>query len=100
MQPILLLTDHKALESWAHEVLGTPSGPRGCRSRWHQILSKYEVTVGYVPGKNITVADVLSRWAYPASQALRDISKQGNIMDDQEMKKFIREENLWRNNAW
>ncbi len=26
MQPVLILTDHKALESWAREVLDTPAG--------------------------------------------------------------------------
>ena len=35
LQPILVLTDHQALESWAKEVLDTPSGPLGRRSRWH-----------------------------------------------------------------
>ena len=66
LQKVLVLTDHKALESWAREVLDTPSGPLGRRSRWHQLLSKYDLTVGYIPGKNNTIADILSRWAYPA----------------------------------
>ena len=92
LQPILVLTDHKALEHWAHEVLDTPSGPLGRRSRWHQILSKYDITVGYVPGKENTVADILSRWAYPASQALRDISLHGSEKDDDEMKRIIEDE--------
>ncbi len=38
MQTVLVLTDHKSLESWAREVLDTPSGPLGRRSRWHQIF--------------------------------------------------------------
>ena len=46
LQPVLVLTDHRSLEHWAHEVLDTPSGPLGRRSRWHQILSKYDLTVG------------------------------------------------------
>ena len=92
LQPILVLTDHKALEHWAHEVLDTPSGPLGRRSRWHQILSKYDITVGYVPGKENTVADIVSRWAYPASQALRDISLHGSEKDDDEMKRIIEDE--------
>ena len=33
LQPILVLTDHKSLESWATEVLDTPSGPAGRRAR-------------------------------------------------------------------
>ena len=92
LQPILVLTDHKALEYWTHEVLDTPSGPLGRRSRWHQILSKYDLTVGYIPGKENTMADVLSRWAYPASQVLRDISLHGSEKDDEEMKCLMRKE--------
>ena len=51
LQPVLVLTDHQSLESWAREVLDTPSGPVGRRARWHQIFSKYDLTVGYIPGK-------------------------------------------------
>jgi len=46
LQPILVLTDHQSLEAWTREVLDTPSGPVGRRARWHQILSKYDLTVG------------------------------------------------------
>ena len=63
LQPVLVLTDHKALESWAKEVLDTPSGPLGRRARWQQTQSKYDIQVGYVPGKENMVCDVLSRWA-------------------------------------
>jgi hypothetical protein len=80
------------LEAWAKEVLDTPSGPVGRRARWHQIFSKYDLTVGYIPGKENTIADILSRWAYPASQALRDISKHGSAEDKREMEELIREE--------
>lgn len=92
LQPILILTDHKALESWAKEVLDTPSGPVGRRSRWHQIFSRYDLSVGYVPGKENNVCDILSRWAYPASQALRDVSKHGTQEDKEEMDDLIRQE--------
>jgi hypothetical protein len=92
LQPVLILTDHKALESWAKEVLDTPSGPVGRRSRWHQIFSRYDLSVGYVPGKENSVCDILSRWAYPASQALRDISIHGTQEDDDEMQENIRKE--------
>ena len=86
------MTDHQSLEAWTKEVLDTPSGPVGRRARWHQIFSKYDLTVGYIPGKENTIADILSRWAYPASQALRDISKHGSTKDKEEMEEFIREE--------
>ena len=87
-----MLTDHKSLEHWAKEVLDVPSGPIGRRARWHQMLSRFHLSVGYIPGKENTIADILSRWAYPASQALRDISKHGNEQDDAEMKELIRQE--------
>ena len=88
-----MLTDHKAIESWAKELLDTPSGPVGRRARWHQIFSKYDLSVGYIPGKENSIADILSRWAYPASQALRDISKHGSYDDDEEMRSIIAQEN-------
>ena len=94
LQPVLVLTDHKAIESWAKEVLDTPSGPVGRRARWHQIFSKYDLSVGYIPGKDNTIADILSRWAYPASQAFRDVSKHGSALDDAEMKELIAQEKL------
>ena len=81
LQPVLILTDHKSLESWTKEVLDTPSVPVGRRARWHQFLSRFDLTVGYIPGKDNTIPDVLSRWAYPASQAHRDISKHGSLAD-------------------
>ena len=92
LQPVLVLTDHKAMESWAKEVLDNPSGPVGRRARWHQIFSTYDLSVGYIPGKDNTIADILSRWAYPASQALREISKHGSSNDDAEMKALIAQE--------
>ena len=55
-------------------------------------MSKYDLTVGYIPGKENTVADILSRWAYPASQAQRDISKHGTQVDRDEMRAMIKEE--------
>ena len=79
------MTDHKSLESWATEVLDTPSGPAGRRARWHELLSRFDVTVIYVPGKDNIVADALSRWAYPASKAFADSSIHGSDRDAQEM---------------
>ena len=50
--------------------------------------------MGYVPGKNNTVADVLSRFAYPASEAYRDISKHGSAQDEEEMEGLILRERM------
>ena len=62
-----MLTDHKALENWAKEVLDTPSGPLGRRARWHQVLSKYDIQVGYIPGKENLICDTLSRVGHVSS---------------------------------
>ena len=35
LQPVLVLKDHKALQSWAKEVLDPPSGAIDRRLRWH-----------------------------------------------------------------
>ena len=50
--------------------------------------------MGYIPGKENTVADCLSRWAYPAGQAYKDVSKHGSKEEDQVMREFIRTEKL------
>ena len=44
-------------------------------------------------GKN-TLADVLSRFAYPASGAYRDISKHGSAQDEEEMEGLILRERM------
>ena len=92
LQPVLILTDHKALESWATEVLDAPSGPVGRRARWHQFLSRFDLEVGYIPGRENEIPDILSRWAYPASEAFRDISKHGSIFDQKDVKEIMRQE--------
>ena len=57
--------------------MDTPSGPAGRGARWHETLSKFDLTVQYFPGKDNVVADALSRFAYPASKAFQDTSSQG-----------------------
>ena len=64
-----VLTDHRSLEYWSTEQVSTLCGPAGRRARWHEFLSLFDLHVVYLPGKYNTVADALSRWAYPASEA-------------------------------
>ena len=63
------------------------------------MLSKYDITVRYVPGKENNIADILSRWAYPASQAFWDISKHGTSVDKEEVEEIIRQEKKKKPNA-
>ena len=48
----------------------------------------------YIPGKHNTVADCLSRWAYPASKGMTDISAHGDEAETAEAKKIIEMERL------
>ncbi len=74
------------------ETLSPLGGTPGRRARWHQKLSRFNITVAHVPGKDNVEADALSRWAYRASQNLNDISFHGSKEDDDEMKRIIEEE--------
>ena len=49
---------------------------------------------GTFQGKINTVADVLSRFADPASEAYRDISKHGSVQDEDEMEGLILRERM------
>ena len=82
LQPVLVLTDHKAIEAWSKDVLITLSGVSGRRARWHEKLSRFKITIVHVPGKDNVVGDALSRYAYPASQAFADVSWHGSVEDD------------------
>ena len=92
--PVTVCTDHQSLQSWQKEHLDTPSGPASRRARWHETLAKFDLTVVYVPGKDNTVADCLSRWAYPASKGLTDVSAHGDEAETAEAKRIIEMERL------
>ena len=92
LQPVLILTDHKSLESWYHEISQDPMGPSGRRARWHQKLSRFKLEVVDIKGKDNTVADALSRWVYPVSQSFNNVSWHGSAQDQGEMEFIISQE--------
>ena len=89
LQPMVVCTDHQSLQSWHKEHVDTPSGPAARRARWHETFAKFDLSVVYVPGKDNTVADCLSRWAYPAGKAWMDISSHGDAEETEEAKRII-----------
>ena len=66
---VMVKTDHGSILQWYKEDLCTISGPLGRRGRWHEFLSRFNLTIEYHPGEQNVVADCLSRWAYPAGAA-------------------------------
>ena len=56
------------------------------------MLSRYDISVQYIPGKDNVAADALSRWAYPASQGFADASIHGSAKDEEDMEALILEE--------
>ena len=89
LQPVVVCTDHQSLQSWHKEHVDTPSGPAARRARWHETFAKFDLSVVYLPGKDNTVADCLSRWAYPAGKAWMDISSHGDAEETEEAKRII-----------
>ena len=94
LHPVTICTEHQSLQSWHKGHVDTPSGPASRRARWHETLAKFDLTVMYVPGKDSTVADCLSRWAYPASKGMTDVSAHGDEAETAEAKRIIEMERL------
>ena len=76
-----VLTDHRSMEYWSTEHVNTVSGPAGRRARWHEFFSIFDLHVAYLPCKYNTVADALSRSAYPASEACLSRNIHGTEQD-------------------
>ena len=74
------------------EQKDTPSGPAAGQARWQETSAKFNLSVVYVPGKDNTVADCLSRWAFPAGKAWMDISSRANAEETEEAKRIIQHE--------
>ena len=89
LQPVVVGTDHQSLQSWHREHLVTPSGAAARRARWRETVAKFDLSVVYVPRKDNTVADCLSRWAYPAGKAWMDISSHADSKEIDEAKRIV-----------
>ena len=67
----------------------TPPRNAARRAQWRETFPKFDLSVVYVPGKDNTVADCLSRWAYPTGKAWMDISSHGDAEETEEAKRII-----------
>ena len=76
-----------------------PREPAARRARWHETFAKFGLSVVYVPGKNNTAADCLSRWAYPAGKAWMDISSHADAKETEEAKRIIEMEKAMEQEA-
>ena len=92
LQPIVVCTDHRSLQSWHKEHVDLPAGPAARRAQRHETPAKFDLNVVYVPGEDNTVADCFSRWAYQAGKAGMDISMHGDAEETAEAKRIIQAE--------
>jgi hypothetical protein len=81
---VTVMSDHEALKHWHEEVWNTPAGPAGRRARWHEVFSRFNLIILYQAGKDATVPDAMTRWAYPAGLS-QECSKHGSLADKQEV---------------
>ena len=89
--PVLVLKYHNPLKEWDIEVVDTTSGPTCRRLRWQEFLESFNEQVLRIEGNKKTVADALSRWAYPASTGYRNMSKHGFQQDVVDVRKLNEE---------
>ena len=86
---VTVCTDHQSVQSWHKQHVDTPSGPGSPRATRQKTMAKFDLTVVYVLGKDNTVMDCPSRWAYPASKGMTDVSAHGDEVETTEAKKII-----------
>ena len=77
-----------ALSSGSKRPMTTPVG------RWAGVrdCTSSSPSFTWSPENTNMIADALSRLAYPASQAARDVTKHGTVEEKEEMKRLIQEE--------
>ena len=82
-------TDHRSFENWAMEDLETVMCPSPREARWHDFFSTFDLLVVCTPGPVTPVGDSLSRWAFPANPALRDVSIHGTVQADADVRDMM-----------
>ena len=82
-------TDHRSLENWAGANLKTVGGSSPRQARWHEVFSKFDLHVVYIPGPVNPVGDFFSRWAYPANPALGNVSLHGTAQLDRDVRDMV-----------
>ena len=88
LHPVTVCTDHYSLQLWQKEHVDTPSGPASGRTRWHETLAEFDLTVVYISGKDNIVADCISTWAYSTSKGMTHVSAHGDEAETAEAKKI------------
>ena len=89
LQQACVCTDHQSLRNWHTGCVDTTFGPAARVARWQETFTKSYLSVVYVPGKDNTLADVLSCPVYPAGCALQDVSLHGDAKETKLAKRLI-----------
>lgn len=76
--PFLAITDHRALEYFT-----TKRQLTGRQARWAELISEYDFKITYRPGKQNTIADILSRKEelVKTQKEKRDLSRTQCLLD-------------------